>query len=55
MANGYTPRRKISFTMLVIIGLVIGFAIKKVAIGLIIGILLGLLASGMVAGGRKEE
>ncbi len=55
MANQHSPRRKISFAVLIIIGLLIGFAIKKVAIGLIIGIVLGLLASGMVAGGKEEE
>jgi uncharacterized membrane protein (UPF0136 family) len=55
MANQHAPRRKISFTVLIIIGLLIGFAIKKVAIGLIIGIVLGLLASGMIAGGKEEE
>ena len=49
MQKKYAPRKKISFVMLIIIGLVIGFAIKKVAIGLIIGIVLGLLASGMVS------
>ncbi|MBA2762161.1 MAG: hypothetical protein H0U39_09440 [Segetibacter sp.] len=51
----YAQRKKISFTVLIIIGLLIGFAIKKVAIGLIIGIVLGLLASGMVSGKRDDE
>ncbi len=51
----YAQRKKISFTVLIIIGLVIGFAIKKVAIGLVIGIVLGLLASGMVSGKRDDE
>ncbi len=55
MANQYKPRRKISFAILIILGLLLGFAIKRVAIGLIIGIVLGLLASGMVGGGRDEE
>jgi hypothetical protein len=49
MANQYKPRRKISFAMLIIIGLVLGLLIKRVAIGLIIGLVLGLLASGMVS------
>ena len=48
-------RRKISFTMLIIIGLVIGFLIKRVALGLVIGIVLGLLASGMIAGGKNDK
>jgi len=51
----HAQRKKISFTVLIIIGLLIGFAIKKVAIGLIIGIVLGLLASGMVSGKRDDE
>lgn len=48
-------RRKISFTMLIIIGLIIGFLIKRVALGLIIGIVLGLLASGLISSGHDEE
>ena len=55
MAKRGQQRRKIGFAMLIIIGLLLGLAIKRVAIGLIIGIVLGLLASGMVGGGRKEE
>jgi uncharacterized membrane protein (UPF0136 family) len=55
MANRYNQRRKISFTVLIIIGLLIGFAIKRVALGLIIGIVLGLLASGMIAGSKNEK
>jgi uncharacterized membrane protein (UPF0136 family) len=54
MAKQYGQRRKISFAMLIIIGLLIGFAIKRVGVGLIIGIVLGLLASGMISG-KKEE
>ncbi len=48
-------RRKISFTVLIIIGLIIGFLIKRVALGLIIGIVLGLLASGMISSGNKDK
>ena len=48
-------RRKISFTMLIIIGLIIGFLIKRVALGLIIGIVLGLLASGMISSGHNDK
>lgn len=47
MSDQYKARKKISFVTLIIIGLVLGLLIKKVAMGLIIGILLGLLASGM--------
>jgi hypothetical protein len=53
MANKYKPRKKISLAILIIIGLLIGFAIKRVGLGLIIGITLGLLASGMVS--KKDE
>jgi hypothetical protein len=53
MANKYNPRKRISFTVLIIIGLAIGLAIKRVGLGLIIGLVLGLLASGMVS--KKED
>lgn len=55
MAKQQRQRKKIGFAMLVIIGLLIGLAIKHVAIGLIIGLVFGLLASGMVSGKREEE
>ena len=48
-------RRKVGFITLIIVGLLIGFAIKRVAIGLVIGIVLGLIASGMVANNRKDD
>ncbi|MDQ6815302.1 MAG: hypothetical protein M3040_16325 [Bacteroidota bacterium] len=54
MAKEHQPRRKIGFAMLVIIGLLLGLAIKHVAIGLIIGLVFGLLASGMIDGGRNR-
>jgi hypothetical protein len=54
MAEQHRPRRKIGFAMLVIIGLLLGLAIKHVAIGLIIGLVFGLLASGMIDGGGKK-
>ncbi len=47
MSEQYKTRKKISFVTLIIIGLVLGLLIKKVALGLIIGLVLGLLASGM--------
>jgi hypothetical protein len=40
--------------MIIIIGLLLGFAIKRVALGLVLGIALGLLASGML-GGKRED
>lgn len=54
MAKRYGQRRKISFTMLLVIGLLIGFTIKRVGVGLIIGIVLGLLAIG-IASSKKDE
>ena len=46
------PRRRISFFMLLIIGVVLGLAIKNVEIGLIIGLVLGVLAGNL---GSKRE
>jgi hypothetical protein len=46
-------RRKIGFLMLIIIGVVIGFAIKNVKIGLIIGLILGLFAGSL--GSKTKE
>ncbi len=54
MAKQYKQRKKISFVILIIIGLLLGLAIKHVAIGLILGLVFGLLASGMVAGNKDE-
>ncbi len=54
MAKQNRQRKKIGFAMLIIIGLLLGLAIKHVAIGLIIGLVFGLLASGMVSGSRDE-
>lgn len=55
MAKQQMQRKKIGFAMLIIIGLLLGIAIKHVAIGLIIGLVFGLLASGMAGGKREEE
>ncbi len=41
-------RRKISFIMLLIIGLGIGWMLKNVKVGLIIGILMGLFLASFV-------
>ncbi|HEX8677141.1 MAG TPA: hypothetical protein VF700_07975 [Segetibacter sp.] len=54
MGKQYQQRKKISFAILIIIGLLLGLAIKHVAIGLILGLVFGLLASGMVAGSKDE-
>lgn len=55
MANQFKQRKKVSFAMLIIIGLLLGMAIKHVAIGLIIGLVFGLLASGMVSGSKQDK
>ncbi|HWV66714.1 hypothetical protein [Chitinophaga sp.] len=41
------PRLKIAAGFCIILGLLIGFTIKRVQVGLIIGIALGLLTSSM--------
>lgn len=47
------PRRKISFFMLVIIGVVIGLFLKNVKAGLLIGLALGLLGGGLLSSKSK--
>ncbi len=41
-------RGSIAFGFLIILGLVIGFLIKRVHIGLLIGLAMGLMASGIL-------
>lgn len=41
-------RAGISFVFIVLLGLAIGFMIKRVHVGLMIGLVLGVLASGML-------
>jgi uncharacterized membrane protein (UPF0136 family) len=41
-------RGGIAFAFIIVIGLVIGFLIKRVHVGLLMGLVLGLLASGML-------
>jgi uncharacterized membrane protein (UPF0136 family) len=41
-------RAGIAFAFVIILGLIIGYAIKRVHIGLIIGLALGFLASGLL-------
>ncbi len=48
-------RRKISFATLIIIGVLLGFVIKKVKIGLIIGIVLGLVAMLFVRDSKEDS
>ncbi len=53
------PRRKISFFMLLVIGLGIGWMLKNVKVGLIIGIVMGLLLISFVnpskSGGKRKS
>ena len=46
-------RRKIGLLFLIIIGVIIGFAIKNVKVGLIIGLIIGLLAGSL--GSKTKE
>lgn len=41
-------RGGIAFAFLIVLGLVIGFLIKRVHVGLLIGLALGLFASGIL-------
>lgn len=43
-----SKRAGIAFIFIIILGLIIGFLIKRVHIGLIIGLALGLLGSGLL-------
>lgn len=48
------PRKKISFFMLVIIGVAIGLFLKNVKAGLLIGLALGLLGCGLLSSKTKK-
>jgi uncharacterized membrane protein (UPF0136 family) len=48
------PRKKISFFMLVIIGVAIGLFLKNVKAGLLIGLALGLLGGGLLSSKTKK-
>lgn len=41
-------RGGVAFVFLIVVGLVIGFLIKRVHVGLLIGLALGLFASGIL-------
>jgi hypothetical protein len=49
MSKGKVQRKQIGFTIIIIIGLLLGLVIKRMALGMIIGIVFGLIASGMMA------
>ena len=53
MSKPSPARRDISIGVLIIIGLIIGFLIKRVQVGLIIGLALGLLAAGLISNRKK--
>lgn len=48
-------RGGIAFFFIIILGLVIGFLIKRVHIGLLIGLVMGLLASGLMRRRQKSD
>lgn len=48
-----SSRRSIAAALCIILGLVIGFAIKRIHIGLLIGLALGLLGGGLLSGKRR--
>jgi hypothetical protein len=49
MSQPSKGRRDIAVGVVIIIGLVIGFLIKRVHVGLLIGVTLGLLAAGLLS------
>ena len=53
MANSSQSRREIGFIIAIVMGLLLGFFIKRIRIGLLIGLALGLLAAGMISGRKK--
>jgi hypothetical protein len=53
MANSSGDRRNIAAVAAIVLGLLIGFFIKRVQIGLLIGLAIGLLAAGMIGGKNK--
>jgi hypothetical protein len=54
MANTPMGRREIGFVVAIVLGLLLGFFIKRVRIGLLIGLALGFLASGLITGRRNN-
>jgi len=48
-------RKNISLTVLIIIGLIIGIAIKRIGVGLLIGVVLGFLATAFISSKKEEE
>lgn len=54
MANSPMGRREIGFMAAIVLGLLLGFFIRRVRIGLLIGLVLGILASGLITGRRNN-
>jgi uncharacterized protein YqgC (DUF456 family) len=54
MASSPQSRREIGIILAVVLGLLLGFFIKRVRIGLLIGLFLGILAAGLMSG-RKNN
>lgn len=48
LRNPDSKRGNIAFIFVILLGYLIGFAIKRVQLGLILGLALGLLASGLL-------
>ena len=48
-----TGRRDVAIIFVIILGLVIGFLIKRVHVGLLIGVGMGLLAGGLLSKRRR--
>lgn len=54
MSRAPQRRRNVGFSFAILLGLAIGFFIKRVHVGLLIGLVLGLLAMGL-AGSRRTR
>jgi len=55
MARSPQSRREIGIILAVVLGLLLGFFIKRVRIGLLIGLFLGILAAGLISGRQKNN
>jgi uncharacterized protein YqgC (DUF456 family) len=55
MNNSSQSRREIGFIVAIVIGLLLGFFIKRVRVGLLIGLFLGFLASGLMTGRERNN
>jgi F0F1-type ATP synthase assembly protein I len=53
MDNSSQSRRDLGYIVAIVLGLAIGFFIKRVHVGLLIGLVIGLVAAGLGDGRRK--